>query len=251
MIKTDSSVRYLGITAYDGAGFAGWQKQGHGERTVQGDLENALKKIFKGSVPTFGASRTDVGVHAEAQAFHFDAPFEKNPDSLLRALNANLQKDVVVKRVRLVRKGFHACYSAKAKMYEYHIYRHPVRPVANRDRQFWVPYELNTESMKKASGHFLGTHDFSALCPRSRLKENPERTVMTCSVLSSGSKIVLRVKGDGFMYHMVRIMAGTLLEVGAGKRKHSDIPSILESRNRQSAGVALPAHGLTLIRVYY
>ncbi|MCA9396305.1 MAG: tRNA pseudouridine(38-40) synthase TruA, partial [Candidatus Omnitrophica bacterium] len=111
-MKTDLSVRYLGVTAYDGAGFAGWQKQGRGERTVQGDLENALKKIFKGPVPTFGASRTDVGVHAEGQAFHFDAPFEKNPDSLLRALNANLQKDMAVKHVKLAGKGFHACYSA-------------------------------------------------------------------------------------------------------------------------------------------
>lgn len=105
-------MRYAGVVGYDGAGFAGWQKQGHGERTVQGDLEAALTKILKQPVTIFGASRTDVGVHADGQAFHFEAASEKHPNNLLKAMNANLQKDVVVKQIKVVKEAFHACYSA-------------------------------------------------------------------------------------------------------------------------------------------
>jgi len=239
------------IISYDGSTFNGYQIQPN-KRTVQGELQQALTKMHKGKeVKVVASGRTDTGVHAVGQVIHFDTdlniPVEKWPV----ALNALLPDDIVVKEASVVNDSFHARFNAKKKEYRYFIQYSPQPDVFKRNYVFHVENTLNIEKMKEASKLLLGTHDFTSFCSAKTEVEDKVRTLYNIDIWSKGDKIVFRFIGSGFLYNMVRILVGTLLEIGLEQRQPNDIKNILEAKERGMAGKTAPGKGLYLWKVYY
>lgn len=240
--------------AYDGTGYAGWQVQTKQPwvKTVQGTVEEALRKITKeGDLTVTGAGRTDAGVHARGQVIHFDTesriPIERFP----LALNSVLPADIRCWHAEEVPTSFHAQYSAKAKHYSYTIDQGPVPDVFLRNYAYHFPHPLDVGAMAEAGAMLLGTHDFRSFCASGSSVKNFERTIMEFNIRQSGSIIYVNIIGDGFLYNMVRIIVGTLLEIGQGKRPPFSMKQIIEARDRGCAGPTVPAKGLCLERVIY
>jgi tRNA pseudouridine38-40 synthase len=237
--------------AYDGTDFAGYQIQPSG-RTVQGVIQAVLKKMHKGQPVTISASgRTDAGVHAIGQVFHFDTDLNIPETAWIRALNAMLPQDVLIKSVEEESRSFHARYSAISKEYHYRIYRAEQPDIFRRNQAYYFPYTLNVEDMRNACEWLKGTHDFTSFSSARSEVEDKVRTIHELKVVESGEELLFEIKGNGFLYNMVRIIAGTLLEVGQGKRRPEDIRAVIEAEDRSAAGKTAPAHGLYLYRVSY
>lgn len=243
--------RYLLKLRYDGTAYHGWQVQANAV-TVQQVLQDALRNVTGGRVQNItGCSRTDSGVHANGFYCHFDTGAGLSAAQFVRALNAKLPQNIAVLHCRRVNPQFHARYSAKGKQYIYRFYsaaaRDPFRHAyaLRLDRPMHVPM-LNT-----AAAQFLGRHDFAAFCASGSSVRDTVRTVSECGFVSSGDETIFTVAGNGFLYHMVRIMVGTLLEVQSGKISACDIAGIIEGKNRAAAGKTAPAHALYLNEVYY
>ena len=243
---------------YDGAPFSGFQRQ-PGKPTVQEALERALSKFFDRSMKIAAASgRTDAGVHAEGQVVHFKAPGDHELWQIQKGLNAYLPPSVAVKSVEVVPGGFHARYSAKSKAYQYRVWNSPFRSPLLARTTCHVPYALNVKAMQKAAKYFLGSHDFrsftserAVLKGRSGKSVSFVRTLKALRIKREGRLLTFFFEADGFLYHMVRNMVGTLLEVGRGKRQPSDILRTLKAKDRRFSGMTAPSEGLTLIRVSY
>jgi len=243
--------RYKCIISYDGTGFFGYQVQPN-KRTVQSVLESVLAKIHKGEpVKVSGSGRTDAGVHAKGQVIHFDSSLSIPEDKWGRALNSLLPEDISVLLVEKADDQFHARFCAVGKEYRYFLYLSSKRDPFQRNYALQYPYKLNLESMQEAAQLFLGTHDFSSFCSAKTEVEDKIRSIKSIDVDLDNEFITFRFIGNGFLYNMVRILVGTLLEVGAGDRKPSDIPRILDERDRRCAGKTAPAHGLYLWKVFY
>ena len=243
--------RYKGIIAYDGSGFSGYQVQPN-KRTVQLELETALAKLHKGThVKVTASGRTDAGVHAKGQVIHFDSPLAIPEERWVIALNSLLPEDVSVISVEKVDHSFHARFSAVGKEYRYLLYLSDRRDPFQRNFAVQYPYSLNLQAMKEASQFFLGTHDFTSFCASNTDVEDKVRTIQTIECLEDRNMLMLRFVGNGFLYNMVRILVGTLLEVGSGRLEPADISTILEAKDRRLAGKTAPAHGLYLWEVYY
>lgn len=237
--------------AYDGARFSGYQVQPH-SRTVQEELEKALSVIHKGlDIKVTASGRTDAGVHAKGQVIHFDTSLAVPVHRWPSALNSRLPSDIAVKTAEMVPDSFHARFSAKGKEYRYKIYQAAVRDPFNRFYACHVPIELSPSLMEEAALRFIGTHDFTSFCSAKTEVEDKVRTITKLEIVSSGAEMELRVAGNGFLYNMVRIIAGTLIEAGKGKVKPEDIESMLAGRNRSLAGRTAPAEGLYLWKVFY
>jgi tRNA pseudouridine38-40 synthase len=245
--------------AYDGTGFVGLELQ-PGQRTVRAELVKALKRLYKRPVSFINASRTDAGVHALGQVISFQPPFTIPLDKLPLALNGILPEDIRILKAEAKAKTFHARYNAKAKEYEYLIYNGTVMPPHLRNLAWQVKPKLNLAAMNKAAQSLVGKHDFSSFCAAGSDDNDFVRTIhsLVISHLSlvvwAGQKvplISLRVRGNGFLYKMVRNMVGTLVEVGLGRRKPGDVKQILAAHDRRQAGKTAPPHGLCLIRVCY
>lgn len=237
--------------AYDGTEFAGYQIQPSG-RTVQGTIQAVLQKMHKGEpVGIFASGRTDAGVHAIGQVFHFDTPMEIPSEAWGKALNAMLPNDILIKDVDMVSDAFHSRFSATAKEYHYKILRSKQPDVFQRNHMFHFPYSLNVEDMKQAASLFLGTHDFTSFSSAKSEVEDKIRTILAFDVEEEGEVLTLKVRGSGFLYNMVRILVGTLLEVGQGKLKPELVSVILKGKDRALAGKTAPANGLYLFRVDY
>jgi tRNA pseudouridine38-40 synthase len=240
------------ILEYDGTGFSGWQKQpGAGLRTVQGVLEEALERLTGIFHVTVGAGRTDTGVHALGQVAHFftesEFPLERWP----AALNGLLPPDVSVRSAEVVDDTFHARCSAKAKEYCYLFLNRPQRSAIWHRYSYRVPQRLDRGSMVESAKMFTGTHDFKAFSAAGSSARSTVRKVFTSSVFESGDWIGFRVVANGFLYRMVRLMAGMLLEVGLGKADPGRIPELLGSGQRGKGGPTLPPRGLFLVRIAY
>ena len=237
---------------YDGAGFAGWQVQAAGQRTVQGELEAALARVAGHPCRVAGASRTDSGVHAEGQVASVVLGTGLGAEELRRAANGVLPRDLAVIAAAEVPESFHARRSARAKLYRYRIWNgaspSPLR--AARTHRVFTPLDL--AAMRRGAEALLGTHDFRAF---QAAGSAPGSTVRTLSRLAvdgeAGGEVRLLVEGDAFLRHMVRILAGTLIEIGIGRRDPAGIPPLLASRERSRAGPTAPARGLCLVRVDY
>ncbi|MGZ0084203.1 tRNA pseudouridine(38-40) synthase TruA [Caldibacillus thermoamylovorans] len=239
------------VIAYDGTHFFGYQIQPE-KRTVQGELEHVLKRMHKGKEVRVAASgRTDAGVHAYGQVIHFDTPLSLSPEQWKKALNAQLPDDIVVRSAAETDSAFHARFSAKAKEYRYNVWTAAERDVFRRYYCAWHPYPLDIDAMNEALVPLKGTHDFTGFCSAKTAMEDRVRTIYHAEVEADGPMLQFRLIGSGFLYNMVRIIVGTVLEVGQGKRSPSDIEWLLAAKDRRLAGPTAPAQGLYLWRVYY
>ncbi len=237
---------------YDGAAFEGWQVQRGPHRTVQGVLEAAVTKVTGESVRVHGAGRTDSGVHAEAQVASVTLEVEREAEALRRALAGVLSDDVVVRSCEVVSEEFHPRFDAVQKLYRYRIWNGVERSPLRRTRWHWLRAPLDLSAMQRAAQALEGEHDFAAFQAAGAEVSTTVRKLYRLSVGgAAGAEIVIDAEGSGFLRHMVRILAGTLIEVGQGRRAPDTMPSLLASLDRSRAGKTAPAHGLTLVRVDY
>jgi tRNA pseudouridine38-40 synthase len=237
---------------YDGTDFAGWQSQAQGERTVQATLAAALAEIAGRPVRVTGAGRTDAGVHAEGQVAAAALETRLDPATLLRAANAHLPRDVAVVACALAADGFDPRREATGKLYRYAIWNAPVASPLRRRRFHHVPAPLDLAAMKEGAAQLAGRHDFACFQAAGSGVTGTVRTLARVDLAGqAGGEILLSLEGDGFLRHMARNVAGTLIEIGAGRRPPGSLPELLASRDRTLAGPTAPAHGLTLVRVDY
>jgi len=244
--------RFRLILEYDGGDFAGWQVQPPGRRTVQGTLEQALAQITGQTVRVIGAGRTDAGVHAEGQVAGLEIETRLEPAALARALNGVLPADLSVVEARLAPEGFHARYDARSKLYRYAIWNGEAPSPLRASRTHRVVTPLDLEAMRAAAATLVGSHDFASFQTAGSPVSTTVRTLLRVDLEGEPrGEIHLLVEGDGFLRHMVRILAGTLIEVGLGRREAGSLPSVLAARDRGRAGRTAPARGLTLLWVSY
>lgn len=243
--------RYMCTICYDGTLFSGYQVQ-PGRRTVQSEIEAALKKLHKGNdVKITASGRTDAGVHAKGQVIHFDSPLFIPEGSWVKALQAHLPDDIVIRKAERVETNFHARFDAVGKEYRYFVRLAPEKDPFTRHYQFHFTYPLNVERMRETVSYLIGTHDFTSFCSAKSEVVDRVRTISAIELIEEEELLVFRFSGNGFLYNMVRILTGTLLEVGRGLRRPEDIPQILKQKDRQLAGKTAPAHGLYLWEVFY
>ena len=236
---------------YDGSRYDGWQRQGNTDNTIQGKIEGVLSRLTGESVEIHGAGRTDAGVHAEGQVASVKLPGKAAPSEIMDYLNQYLPEDIAVIEAEEADERFHARLNAVGKVYRYNIRLGVTPNVFRRKFQYRVEEELDIVAMKRAAEYLIGTHDYRAFCSNKRYKKSTVRTVSAIDIAVDGADMSITFQGNGFLYNMVRILTGTLLEVGQGVRHPEEICEILESMNRARAGKTAPAQGLTLVRVIY
>lgn len=242
---------YKMVLQYEGTRYKGWQRQESTENTIQGKLESIFTKLEKRPVEIVGSGRTDAGVHAFGQVINVFLMTDMSEKDIMSYVNQYLPSDIAVIEVKSVSDRFHSRLNATKKTYLYRVMNSQV-PHVFEDRYVYVlPERLDLEAMKKAASYLIGRHDFLAFCTKKKIKKTTKRNIDDIVIKRVGDEIQFSYIGNGFLYHMVRIMTGTLLEVGLGKRKPEDIIHILESRNRENAGALVPAKGLTLVSVEY
>lgn len=235
---------------YDGKNYCGWQCQQNGD-TVQRQIELALDSLTGEGARVHGSGRTDAGVHALGQVAHFDTESSIPAEKFAYALNAQLPRDISVRQSFEAAADFHARFSAKGKHYRYVICNEPQRPALWHGRCMHVPYPLEVAAMRDAAAHFTGEHDFAALQSAGSAVKDTVRTIYSLEIAQEGGFITLDVKGNGFLYNMVRIMVGTLIEIGAGKLAPQAVADILAGGERAAAGATAKACGLYLVEVFY
>ena len=236
---------------YDGTNYHGWQIQKNAN-SVQETIEKAISKLLDEKVALVGCSRTDVGVHAYGQVAHFLTNSNIPGDKFSYAINNLLPSDIVVKQSEEVTEDFHSRYSSKGKKYRYFIYNAAHASAIMRNRSYHVRPVLNFEEMKRAAKYFVGQHDFAAFQATGGQVRSTVREIYSIDVsIKEDNLIAIEVSGNGFLYNMVRIIAGTLIYVGMGKIKADEIPNIIYSLDRTRAGKTAPAEGLYLMEIYY
>lgn len=238
------------IVAYDGTNYSGWQIQPNGV-TIEQRLNEALTDLLKEPIKVTGASRTDAGVHSLGNVCIFDTNTRMPAEKISYALNTRLPEDIVVQDSCQVEEDFHPRFSKSRKTYEYRILNKKFRNPTRRLDTYFYYYDLDLEAMQKAASYLEGEHDFKSFASLGGQAETSVRTIYSCQVNKVDDIISIRVTGNGFLYNMVRIIAGTLIKVGAGDIKPEEIPSILEAKDRNAAGPTAPAHGLTMIGLEY
>lgn len=237
--------------AYDGTRYDGWQKQGNTAATIQGKLEGVLSRLDEAPVEVRGAGRTDAGVHARGQVADFRLNQPLPPGQILDYLNRYLPDDIAVTACAPAGPRFHARLSALGKRYLYRLWTSPIPNVFQR--RYLTPWteEMDLDAMGRAAALLTGTHDFRSFCANRRFKKSSVRTLAALDIRRAGDEVQLIFEGDGFLYNMVRILTGTLVEVGMGQRQAEDMPAILAARDREAAGRTMPAQGLILDEVFY
>ncbi len=238
------------VLEYDGTRYHGWQSQ-PGLTTVQGELEKAITAIVRHEVSLQASSRTDAGVHAEGHVVSFETSKRLPEVKMRKALNALLPADIAVKNVERVPDGFHARFGACWKTYRYRLWNRPRRPACGLERCIHVPRPLAVEPMRVATRYLLGEHDFAAFAHKEAHSKVTRRRIYKFEIARAQGCIDIEVSGDGFLYNMVRILVGTLIEVGKGQRSVGSVLAALRSKRRQQAGPTAPARGLTLREVSY
>ncbi len=214
---------------YDGSRYGGWQRQKDTDNTIQGKIEDVLTKMLGKEIQIQGAGRTDAGVHARGQVANFHADCEKSCEEICQYLNEYLPEDIEISKVSEVEDRFHSRLNAKEKVYQYRI----------------------VSGIHKNVLYLEGTYDFKSFCSNKKMKKSSVRTIYSIEIVDLTQEIVITYTGNGFLYNMVRILTGTLIEVGRGRRKPEDMKAILESCDRKDAGFTAPARGLTLLEVRY
>jgi tRNA pseudouridine38-40 synthase len=240
------------IIAYDGSPFAGWQSQSH-RNTIQDHIERAFQRVLGKAMRVHGAGRTDAGVHALAQCAHVDLPSERlSTGRWTEALNALLPPTVRVLRCQYVSNDFHARLSAKGKIYRYRIWLAPVLPPFEYHRAWHIPRPIDLKILKRAAKQFLGTHDFVGFAAnRGKPEKSTVRTIYSVRVRKKRPCVIIEFDGDGFLYKMVRLIVGSLVNCALGKMRVEDVAARLASGQVGPARFAAPAEGLFLVRVRY
>lgn len=249
------------ILQYEGTRYQGWQKQDTTGNTIQGKLEALLTKMAGEEVSVQGSGRTDAGVHARAQVANFHCNTEKTPAQIMEYMNLYLPEDIAVIDICEVEERFHSRLNAKGKTYCYQVVNSAVPHIFERRYAIQIEEKLDVPAMRRAAELLSGTHDYRAFTSLKRSKKSTVRTVDSIRIEESEAlpglsvdrarKLTFTFSGDGFLYHMVRIMMGTLLEVGLHKREAEDIPAVFDEGRRERAGELVPAKGLTLMEVRY
>ena len=242
--------RMLLTVEYDGTNYAGWQRQLNG-LAVQQVLEEALSRACGAPITITGASRTDAGVHARGQALHFDTESSIPPEKYPFVLNTMLPPDIRVQTGREVPPGFHARFMTCGKQYTYRMVNARQGSALRRNTHLHVPLPLDLSAMTRAAETLLGAHDFAAFQASGGTAKTTVRTIRRAELTNRDDEVTLIIEGDAFLYNMVRILAGTVLQAGLGKMNPAAVPALLQSRNRGQAGPTLPARGLFLWDVQY
>ena len=245
-------IKNIAVTIqYDGTRYKGWQKQGNTDDTIQGKLEHILLKMTGKEVAVHGSGRTDAGVHARGQIANFQLDTDMEAEEIMDYINTYLPEDIAVISVREASLRFHSRLNALKKTYCYKIHTGRI-PDAFASRYAWVyKDELDVEAMKEAASHLLGRHDFKSFTDLKKSKKSTIKCIESIDFDVTDNIISVTITGDSFLYHMVRIIIGTLVEVGSGVKKAEDMPDIISSCSRVESGMLAPSKGLTLMRVYY
>ena len=237
--------------SYDGSRYNGWQKQGNTKNTIQEKLETLLSRLTGEEVEVNGSGRTDAGVHAMGQVASFRTAAPQDCDTLLRDMRRYLPDDIGAISLEPAEPRFHARLNATGKTYVYRVWNEECPNVFERKFLYTVTEPLDLAAMRQAASCLVGTHDFMSFCANKRMKKSTVRTVTALRIEKHGGELRFVVSGDGFLYNMVRILVGTLLEVGMGKRSPDSIPALLDAKDRSQAGYLVPPNGLRLEAVYY
>jgi tRNA pseudouridine38-40 synthase len=245
LMKIALGVEYLGTD------FHGWQIQENGIRTVQGVVELALSKVADHSVRVFCSGRTDAGVHAKEQVIHFKTDSIRESKAWLIGGNVNLPSDVNFTWAKEVSDDFHARFNAYARLYEYKIHNHPVRSSLKANYNLWEPRVLDINKIRKAADFLLGEHDFSAFRGKLCQAKSPIKTVESIEIIKTDDTILIKIKANAFLHHMVRNIVGTLLKIGRDEREVNWMLSVLESKDRKKAGPTAEPQGLYFVKAYY
>lgn len=243
-------MRIAGCVEYDGSGFCGWQVQ-HGQRTVQEEMESALSCVADHRVTAHGAGRTDSGVHACGQIFHFDTVSRRSEHSWVLGVNSELPEGISLLWTAEVSNSFHARFSATSRTYRYIILNRRVRPSYLIGRTGWYPRNLDADRMNEGAQVLAGTHDFSAFRSAQCSNRVPTKCIVRIDVRRQHNWVWIDIEANGFLHHMVRNITGTLLAVGCGDRDAQWMREVLDSRDRKKAGVTAPANGLYFVNVNY
>lgn len=242
--------RVMLVVAYEGTNYCGWQVQPNGI-TIEGVLNQTLSELLKEQIVVIGASRTDSGVHSYGNVAVFDTNSRIPAEKISYALNQRLPEDIVVQSSREVPADFHPRHCNSRKTYEYRILNRKMPlPMCRRDTYFYY-HELDVERMRQAAEYLVGEHDFKSFCATAAVVETTVRRIYELDVERVGDVITIRVTGSGFLYNMVRIIAGTLIQIGAGMKEPESIQAVLAACDRCAAGPTAPAHGLTMIGIEY
>jgi tRNA pseudouridine38-40 synthase len=252
--------RFKLTLAYRGTRYHGWQAQpametyggdrpppGEGIPTIQSELVKALVAVLRHPVNVVGSSRTDAGVHAKGQVVHFDTPLVQiPPDGVRKGVNSRLPPDILVRWAKAVPDTFDAIHSTTRKRYQYFIWNAQERPVFFNDLAWHRWQQMDIPAMSAAAAHLVGEHDFASFARPGHGRESTIRTLYGCDIAARGSKLLIGIEGSGFLWNMVRIIVGTLIQVGIGRYTPEDIPRMLAAKDRQAAGPTAPPHGLYL-----
>ena len=236
---------------YDGAKYKGWQKQGNTDNTIQAKLEALLSRLLGSPVEVSGSGRTDAGVHAYCQVCSFRADTEMSAEDILSALRRYLPEDIGAMSLTKAAPDFHARLSCREKSYLYRIWNSDLPNVFSRRYTYTFPDALNISEMRRAAALMLGRHDFTSFCANKHMKKSAVRELRSIEIYRHEEELRILLTGDGFLYNMVRIIVGTLIEVGMGAKSADSIPDILRAKDRSQAGFTAPAQGLALYEVKY
>lgn len=238
------------LISYDGKKYNGWQRQVSTDQTIQTKLEQLLSKMTGEEIEVHGSGRTDRGVHATGQVANFHTDTKMSVDEILQYMNTYLPQDIAVLEAKDASPRFHSRLNVIQKTYVYRVWNAPVRNVLERNYTYHVPEKLDVEAMREAASYLLGTNDYQSFCAR-KMKKSSVRTIHSIDIDEIGNEIRFTYRGSGFLYNMVRILTGTLIEVGKQERSASSIPALIEARERRLAGHTAPAHALCLAKVDY
>ena len=235
---------------YDGKDFNGWQKQPN-KLNIQGEIEKAIEEITGEKIDLIASGRTDAGVHSLGQVANFKTNSTIDVEKIPYAINSKLKKSIVIKSAEEVPERFHSRYSVHSKTYRYTINNSKFGTALYRDMEYHFPIELDEKKMQKAAKFFEGEHDFKAFKASGTSSKSSVRTIYKATVERKEDRVIIELTGNGFLYNMVRIIAGTLIDVGIGKIKPEEVKEIIEKKERKNAGKTLPARGLCLLEVDY
>ena len=238
------------IIEYDGKKFGGWQKQPN-KLNIQGEIEKAIGEITGEEIELNASGRTDAGVHSLGQTANFRTNSKIDIEKFPVAINSKLKQSIRIIKAEEVEENFHSRYSCKGKKYRYIINNSKYGSAIYRDLEYHMPIKLDVEAMQKAIKYFEGEHDFKGFKASGTSSKSSVRTIYSAKILQEGDRIIIELEGNGFLYNMVRIIAGTIVDVGLGKIRPEEIPEIINSKDRNRAGKTLPPQGLYLVEVYY
>lgn len=239
------------VLEYDGSRYLGWQRLKDSDRTIQGKIESVISKMVGEDIEITGSGRTDSGVHAYYQVANFKIDSTLNTKEIQEYINHYLPNDIVIRDIEEVDDRFHSRYNVKSKTYQYKIWIGNYQSPFMRKYSWYVADDLNIEIMKKASEFFMGTHDFIGFSSLKRYKKSTTRTISRIDFNQEDDILSIEIQGDGFLHNMVRIIVGTLVQIGSGRLDKDVIMDVLENKIRADAGITAPPHGLFLKNVEY